>query len=123
MQTNERHNDLGTGEIAKTAEIALDTKNKTKTSVAIRTLTRRETTVLTREEELVVRMRHGLGEDGDFPLEFRGAGNAEVAARLGLIEATLLAEMFETGPLASPRTTVNTEMKDRIIERLSKLTD
>ena len=105
------------------AEQALDIKNKTKTSVATRTLTRRETTVLTREEELVVRMRKGLSEEGDFALEFRGAGNEEVSARLGLIEATLLAEMFDAGPLAAPRTTVDTEMKDRILDQLSKLSD
>ena len=110
-------------ETVQPAENALDTKNKTKTSVAIRTLTRRETTVLTREEELVVRMRNGLGEAGDFPLEFRGTGNEELSARLGLIEATLLAEMHDAGPLAAPRTAVDTDMRDRIMQRLSKLTD
>jgi hypothetical protein len=106
-----------------TAETALDNKNKTKTNVTTRTLTHRETTVLTREEELVVRMRKGLSEEGDFLLEFRGAGNEEVTARLGLIEANLLADMFDAGPLAAPRATVDTAMKDRIIDQLSKLSD
>lgn len=69
-------------------------------------------------------MRKGLSESGDFQLEFRGQGHPELEAHLGLIEATLLAEMFETGPLAAPQTaSVDTAMKDRILDQLSKLSD
>ncbi len=101
----------------------MDSKNKTQTTVTTRTLTRRATTVLTREEELVVRMRKGLSESGDFQLEFRGQGNPELEAHLGLLEATLLAEMFDSGPLAAPQTAVDTAMKGRILDQLSKLSD
>lgn len=95
---------------------------KTTTTTTTRTLTSRVTRQLTREEELVVRMTRGLSEGADHALEFRGASNPELAAQLALVEATLLAEMFDAGPLAA-RAPVDTELKGRILDKLSKLSD
>ena len=41
---------------------------------------------LTREEELVLRMRFGIAESGNTELQFRGTESPELAARLALIE-------------------------------------
>jgi hypothetical protein len=109
----------------------LDSKKKTTTTTTTdRTLTERVTTTLTREEELVVRLSRGLSETGDYPLEFRGQRDADSAARLALVEAALLAEMYEVGPLAEvedaseqTRSSVDSGLKSRILDKLSKLSD
>lgn len=103
-------------------EAALDAKKNTKTIVQTRTLTERVTRTLTREEELVVRMTRGLSEGSDYALEFRGAGT-ETGAQLALIEASLLAEMYDVGPLAVTGPAVNASVKGRILDKLSKLSD
>lgn len=103
----------------------MDAKKKTTsttTTTRTRTLTDRVTRTLTRDEELVVRMTRGLGEGAGFALEFRGDAHAETAAQLALIEANLLAEMFDEGPVAE-RTSVDTELKGRILDKLSKLSE
>lgn len=45
---------------------------------------------LTHEEELVIRMRHGIAESGDAELTFRGTENPEMAARLAFIESNAM---------------------------------
>ena len=48
-------------------------------------------------------MIHGLGEGDDFELTFVHSADPEVAARLKKMEAILLAELQEKGPIAGPR--------------------
>ncbi len=102
------------------------TRRTTPNAAPVRTLTNvhegdRE---LTREEELVVRMRQGLGESPVSSLPRRGADFAETRARLALMEAALLAEMHDAGPLAdspAPQVVVDSDVKSRILDKLSKL--
>jgi hypothetical protein len=51
---------------------------------------------LSPEEELVVRLRYGIGLEPDARLEYRGKGNEELEARLALIEKAIL-DMLEDG--------------------------
>lgn len=101
------------------------TRRFTPHSTQLRTLTttRPGARELTHEEEMVVRMRHGLSEGPDAPLPGRVL-TAETRARLALMEASLLAEMHETGPLANtpePQVQVDGDLKARILDKLSKL--
>ena len=100
----------------------MDPKKNTKTTVQTRTLTERVTRTLTREEELVVRMTRGLGEGPEYALEFRGGTHPETSAQLALIEAAILAEVYEVGPLVA-QGSVDNDLKGRIIDKLSKLGD
>ncbi len=54
---------------------------------------------LNREEELVLRLRHGLGLAHETALEFRG-GNVELRARLALMEASALEHLAEASAAA-----------------------
>jgi len=104
----------------------LATRKTTRTAVQTKTLTERRAGAepLTRDEELVVRMRRGLGEPGDFALEQRGTGHEETRARLAMMEAALLAEMHNTGPLAeSGDVEVDESVKSRILARLQEVDD
>jgi len=75
---------------------------------------------LTREEELVLRMRHGVHEPKSAALEFRGQGHPEIAAKLAMMELAALEELQARGtaPTESPR---EAAVKHAIIERLKKL--
>ncbi len=101
------------------------TRRFTPNSTQLRTLTttRPGARELTHEEEMVVRMRHGLSEGPDARLPGR-ALTAETRARLALMEASLLAEMHDTGPLAASeeaQVQVDGDLKARILDKLSKL--
>ena len=48
---------------------------------------------LTREEELVLRMRYGVPESPKAPLEFRGDGDPEIVTKLAMMEAATLDRM------------------------------
>lgn len=48
---------------------------------------------LSREEELVLRMRYGVPEPRTASLEYRGQNDPELAVKLALIEADILARM------------------------------
>ncbi len=54
---------------------------------------------LSREEELVLRLRHGLGLASDTALEFR-TGGVELRARLALMEAAALDHLAEASAAA-----------------------
>ncbi|MCB9520481.1 MAG: hypothetical protein H6699_06360 [Myxococcales bacterium] len=101
----------------------MDSKKNTTTTTLVetRTATRvRTATTLTREEELVIRMTRGLSEGAEHVLEYRGAGSEELAARLGLIEAALLADVYDIGPFAETAQ-VDQGVKDLVLSKLSKL--
>ena len=95
--------------------------SKTETTTQTRT-TRREVeramrrADLSREEELVLRMRHGIVASASTPLEFRGQGQREIAAKLALIEAEAVAAM-------RPRSaqTEDDKLKSDIIDKLKNL--
>lgn len=95
---------------------------KTQTTVRTGTLTERRDghRSLTREEELVVRMTRGLSEGTEHRLEFRGDANADVRARLALMEAHLLSELHGD---ASSDIDVDEGLKSRIVDRLAALDD
>lgn len=71
---------------------------------------------LTREEELVLRMRHGIPASESTPLEYRGQSHPELAAKLALIEADAVAAM-------RPRSaqTEDPQLKSDIISKLKNL--
>lgn len=75
---------------------------------------------LTREEELVLRMRHGIPESRSATLEFRGQGQTELSAKLAMMELAALEELQTRGttPAESPR---ERAVKQAIIDRLKKL--
>lgn len=74
---------------------------------------------LTREEELVLRMRHGMEVPGHTRLEFRGQDNSEIAAKLAMIESDALAHMR---PHEAPSPEEASEaLKHSIIDELRKL--
>jgi hypothetical protein len=75
---------------------------------------------LSREEELVLRLRHGVPEPRTATLEFRGQGHPEIAAKLAMMELAALEELQTRGavPAESPR---EAAVKQAIIERLKKL--
>jgi len=99
----------------------LNPKNLTQTRVETRTVSRvRRPATLTREEELVLRMRKGWSEGDDHVLEFRGASNVELSARLGLMELHLLADVFDLGPFASGPE-VDRDAEDLVVDRLLKV--
>lgn len=99
----------------------MDSKRTNKTIVRTETTTRTLTRELTWSEEMVVRMARGLSEDGAFALE-RRTSDPELLARLGVLEAQLLAEMHGAGPLAESTQPPN-DVKARILDRLSSLDD
>ena len=72
---------------------------KTTTETSERLLTREEVAAtlsrvtLTPEEEIVIRLRYGLGMQPEEKLSFRGKGNDELEAKLALIEKTILDQL------------------------------
>lgn len=76
---------------------------------------------------MTVRMRHGLSEGPEADLEFRGQLHGEVRARLGAMEAEMLAAMFKRGPLADSAdaddvgVAVDTSSRDLILAKLGGL--
>ena len=78
-------------------------------------------TALSRDEELVVRMMRGLSEGPDTVLEFRGQQNPELAGKLALMEAQLLEDIYNVGPLAQA-SSVDSSVKT-IFDHLSALDD
>lgn len=75
---------------------------------------------LTREEELVLRLRHGIAEPRSATLEFRGQDRPELAAALALMEMSALDELAARG--AAPRQTAReAAMTASVIERLKRI--
>lgn len=73
---------------------------------------------LSREEELVLRLRHGIAVADETPLAFRGQRDAELKAKLALIEADAL-EHVRSAP--APADPAGEAIKQAIIARLRKL--
>lgn len=73
---------------------------------------------LSREEELVLRMRHGIAEPQGAALEFRGQHIPEIKAKLAMMELAAIDEMAEMTPAEDPR---DSALKARIIDRLKRL--
>jgi hypothetical protein len=105
-------------------EDPLATRRITRTTVRERTYTSTPSVgrELTHEEEMVVRMRQGLSEGHEHVLPRRGQTHAETRAKLALIEATLLEDIYGRGPLAEAAgVDVDQDLKARILAKLSKL--
>ncbi len=73
---------------------------------------------LTREEELVLRMRHGIDESGHTRLEFRGQDHPEIAAKLAMIEADALTHIR---PHEASAEDASAALKSSIIDELRTL--
>jgi len=77
-------------------------KDTSRTKTVERLLTREEVgrvlprVELTPEEELVIRLRYGIGLAPEDKLSYVGQGNEELEARLALIEKAIL-DMLEDG--------------------------
>lgn len=52
---------------------------------------------LSPEEEIVIRLRYGIGKQPEDKLVFRGKGNDELEARLALLEKAILEQLEEHG--------------------------
>lgn len=75
---------------------------------------------LTREEELVLRLRHGIPEPRSAALEFRGQSHPELAAKLALMELSALDELHAMG--VKPRESAReAAVKASIIDRLKRI--
>jgi len=105
----------------------LDTKKGNNTAVETRTShvlhQEKNRGALTWQEGRVVRMRQGLSEAHEAPLEFHGQDQPETRARLALLEAHLLAEVHGIGPLAEDDTELDHGVKNRILDKLARLDD
>lgn len=87
-----------------------------------KTTTTLDKRALTRDEEIVVRMKRGLSEGPEFALEFRGQEMPEVAAKLAILEAQLLEDIYDVGPLAQT-SEGDASIKARIFDHLASLDD
>ena len=74
---------------------------------------------LTREEEIVVRMRYGHTVSRSTPLEFRGQQDRELAVKLAMIEADALAEVRR--PVAGIVESEDEALKRAIIKELREI--
>lgn len=52
---------------------------------------------LSPEEEIVIRLRYGIGMQPEDKLTFRGKGNEALEARLALLEKSILEQLEEQG--------------------------
>jgi hypothetical protein len=52
---------------------------------------------LSPEEEIVIRLRYGIGMQPEDKLTFRGKGNDELEARLALLEKAILEQLEDQG--------------------------
>ncbi len=72
---------------------------------------------LTREEELVLRLRYGIPEPLGARLDFHRGGSPEVVAKLALIEAEALARMRPQ----TADTEADEDLKSALVDRLRDL--
>ena len=92
------------------------------TKVGTQTITRVRTQIgdafeqagLTREEELVLRLRHGVSAPAATVLSFRGEGQPELQAQLAFIEASALDQLRSQDADAA-------DGEDAIIDRLRSI--
>ncbi len=82
----------------------------------VTTTTKIETTTLTHEEEMVVRMRKGLSEGPETKLEMRTFPSTDVAEMIRQMEARALRHLE-----AQPSVEVDASASARILDRLSQL--
>lgn len=82
----------------------------------VATTTKIETTTLTHEEEMVVRMRKGLSEGPETKLEMRSFKNTDVAEMIRQMEARALRHLE-----AQPSVEVDASASARILDRLSQI--
>ena len=95
---------------------------KTKTATTTRTLTRTEVKrliasgTLSREEELVLRMRYGVAAPASEPLEMRHGGDPEMQARLAALEKATYERLQQSG-----QAELRNRNRERILDTLKKL--
>lgn len=75
---------------------------------------------LSRDEELVLRMRHGIAEPRTAVLEFRGQHDEELSAKLALMEIAALDELAAMG-VAPRQTAREAALTQSVIERLKRI--
>lgn len=102
-----------------------ETRDRTRSRVRTRTATRTEIArgidagVLDRDQELVLRMRHGIAAPAEMALTQRGQDHPELAAKLALIEASALEHMRPQQPI--PADTEGAALKQAIIDHLREI--
>lgn|GEM_PF-1302938 len=78
---------------------------------------------LSREEELVLRLRHGLSLSHETSLSFRGGASEDLSARLALMEVSAIEHMADAEQ--SRREAAEAEASDKatqsVIDRLRQL--
>lgn len=92
-------------------------KTSTRTETAERTLTKEQVVraltlvQLAPEEEVVIRLRYGVGLDPEDALSYRGRGNENLEARLALIEKAIL-DLLEDSEGRHTDPSILDELKD-----------
>lgn len=74
---------------------------------------------LSREEELVLRLRHGITAAGSTSLVYRGQDDPELSAKLAMMEAELLEQLRPSQ--VEPEPAEGEALKQSIIAGLKKL--
>lgn len=95
-------------EVGKTNRTITRERLLTKEEVA-RVLPRVE---LPPEEEIVIRLRYGVGLAPEGKLSFRGEGNEDLEAKLALIEASILEHLENEKANQSPPESLDNLFKD-----------
>ena len=107
-------------------EIRVSNTRSTTTARAVTVTERRELqralarVDLSREEELVLRLRHGVPAERTTPLAYRGQDDPELSAKLAMIEADLLDQLRPVAA-AEPVAPGGDALKQAIIDGLKKL--
>ena len=94
----------------------MTTKSTSKTLTKSEIARGLRTAELSREEELVLRMRHGISVPLNEPLEMMDCGNAELQAQLASMERATMQSLEEQG--AGEKRNRN---REKILETLKKL--
>ena len=94
----------------------MTTKSTSKTLTKSEVARRLRTAELSRDEEIVLRMRHGISVPLNEPLEMMDCGSEELQARLAAMEQSTMQSLEEQG--AGEKRNRN---REKILETLKKL--
>ena len=93
-------------------------ETRTRTTQAVEPAASSVPSTLSWQEEMVVRMSKGLGEDGDLALEFRAGSFPETRMKLALIESEVWAWLQARESACDDAIVVDTEAKVTMVRQL-----
>lgn len=100
--------------------MATHSKDQKRVRTVVRSTEPGEGQELTREEELVVRMTRGAGEDPSYALEWQDPVEDETRAKIALIEQQALARVMQAQQ-GAPGEGVDPRLRAWLRDRLAKL--